>query len=145
MDLSNYEVGQWIPDLGKYKKICALKECQRPFAGRHNKHHCTNPCKTKKNNDRGRIRRALSKRFNDETYRANNTFLKFLKDEEGINEVSKTELMKNGFDGNSPSKNIKDDRFHGSWISIGSFAYRVKENDRNIIEFIYLKNEELRQ
>ena len=145
MDLSNYEVGDWIPDLGKYKIICELEVCRRPFAGRKNKNHCTDQCKIKKNNDKAQIRRALSKRFNDETYQANNVFLKFLKDKGGINEVSKTELLKNRFDGNSPSKKIKDDRFHGSWISIGSFAYRIKENNGNLIEFIYVKNEELWQ
>ena len=145
MDLSNYNVGDWIPELGKYKKICELEVCRRPFAGRKNKKHCTNQCKTKKNNDKARILRLLSKRFNDETYEANKIFLVLLKDKENINEVSKSELMKKGYYRDAPTKPLKDDRFHGQWKSIGSFAYRFKEDSDEILEFIYIKDEELWQ
>lgn len=145
MDLSEYKVGDWIPELGKYKKICALADCRRPFAGRKNKDHCSEFCKTKKNNDIARIRRSYSKRFNNETYQANNIFLKLLNDKEVVNEVSKTLLMKSGFFGDAPTKNIKDDRFHGRWQSVGSFGYRLKNGSEDIIEFIFIKDEELWQ
>lgn len=145
MDLSNYEVGDWIPDLGQYKKICELEVCRRPFAGRKNRNHCTDQCKTKKNNDKARIRRLLSKRFTSETFKANNVFLTLLKDKDNIHEVSKNELMKKGYYGGAPYKYLKDDRFRGQWKSIGSFAYRLKEDSEETIEFIYIKDEELWQ
>lgn len=145
MDLTDYKVGDWLPELGKYKKICALPECRKPFAGRKNKDHCSDFCKTKKNNDKSRIKRLFSKRFNDELYHANNAFLEHLKNKDSINSVRLTSLMKSGFYGDAATKNIKDDRFHGQWRSVGSFAYRLKEGTKDIIEFIYIKDEELWQ
>jgi hypothetical protein len=145
MDLSSFKVGQWIPELGKYKKICALKECRSPFSGRKNKDHCTDYCKTKKNNDKSRRKRVFSKQYNDELYHANNAFLHHLKDKNGINTVRINQLMKSGFYGEAATKKIKNDRFHGEWDSVGSFAYRMKKGTQDIIEFIYIKNEKLWQ
>ena len=145
MDLSKYNVGDWIPELGEYKNICELELCRSPFSGRKNRKHCNEKCKAKKNNEKSRIRRLLSKRFMDETFKANNIFLSLLSDKDNINETTKTRLLKTGFDGDVPFKPLKDDRFHGPWKSIGSFAYRFKEGSDEIIEFIYIKDEKLWQ
>lgn len=143
VNLNDYRLGQWIPELGKYKKRCALKECGAYFAGRKNKDYCCEACKKKKNNDLASFRRELSQRFLSATINANKAFHQCLTIEDGINEVTKTRLLKNGFVGDAPTKRMKDDRFHGEWWSVGSFAYREKRNDSTIIEFIQIKNEDL--
>jgi hypothetical protein len=145
MDLSKYELGQWIPELGKFKKRCELKKCGNYFAGRKNRKHCNDKCKSQKNSDLAEERRELSKRFTDETLKANIAFQKCLNDKDSINEVTKSKLIKSGYSGDAPTKKIKDDRFHGDWLSVGSFAYRGSSSNPDIIQFIYVQREELWQ
>ena len=140
MDLSSYKVGQWIPELGKYKKICALKECRSPFPGRKNKDHCTEFCKTKKNNDKAAKRREFAKRYTDATLKANTLFLSIIKDWDGINTISKDQIFHKGYTQFAPGRTAKYNKYHGEWWCIGSFSHRFKEDDNNTIEFIYSDN-----
>ena len=140
MDLSDYKIGEWIPELGKYKKICALKECRSAFPGRKNRDHCTDFCKTKKNNDIAAKRRELAKRYTDATLKANNLFLDLIEDWDGMNAISKDQLFHKGYTQFAPGRSAKYNKYHGDWWCIGAFAHRKEENAEGNIEFIYVEN-----
>jgi hypothetical protein len=140
MDLSDYELGVWISELGKYKKKCKMQHCKREFAGRDNQFFCTEKCKSKHNNDKQKYRRSLAKRYNNLILKANVIFHDLIDDWDSINIISKQDLFRKGYTEYAPGRQAKYNIYHGEWWCIGSFAHRISKDDENIIEFIYSEN-----
>lgn len=62
INLAKYEVGEWIPEIRRYKYICQQEACGIPFAGILGEKYCDDPCRWKIHNDKKRKTRLLLKR-----------------------------------------------------------------------------------
>lgn len=140
MDLSKYEDGAWISELGKYKKTCKLRICNIEFAGRANREFCSDPCKAKHNNDKKKELNSLAKRYSSDTLKANKIFHDLIEDYNSTNYINKQDLLDSGYTRFAPGRRAKYNKYHGEWWCIGSFAHRLEFNGNNELEFIYVKS-----
>ena len=134
--LNNYQEGEWIKETGEYCHICL--ECWEPFAGRRNKSFCSISCKSKHNNDIRRSRDSEAKVRSLSYQKTAEVLRECFNHNEKVTSLHLHQVVKKGFQLDSPTNRLKINKLEGVWNQIGSYAYQLS-NENQTINIIKIK------
>ncbi len=128
--LSDYVVGDWIPDLRKFKHQCPI--CGKEFFAKKDAKYCGQGCKSRVAIDKASDIRMKTKGFSDPL---KNNFLileQFYPLSVGREWISLRPLTLQGFDGEI-FNSIKKTKQVGDLLIIGTYGYQYNITNRTII------------
>ena len=127
--LSDYVVGDWIPELRKFKHQCPV--CQKVFLAKKDAKYCGQGCKSRVAIDKASDLRLKTKGFSD---KVKNNFLileQFYQLSKGVQWIAVKYLTLKGFDGEIFTS-IRRTNQNTDLMVIGYYGYQYNQTNKTI-------------
>ncbi len=129
--LSDYVVGDWIPDLGKFKHQCPV--CGKEFFAKKDAKYCGQRCKSRVAIDKASEIRMKTKGFSDPL---KNNFLileQYYPFSNGIKWLPSKYLILRGFDAEFFTITRRMKEIEGDIFTIGNYGYQYNPSNKTIV------------